>query len=87
MEEAVREIGLSPEQVSRIREAQKRHTAIDPGCEKLSPEEFIQWHPIRGMTWEERARAMREAGVADIEDSPVKDSQQSPQWIETAVVS
>ncbi|MHC6204739.1 hypothetical protein ACYULU_16295, partial [Breznakiellaceae bacterium SP9] len=54
-------------QKARIRDAQKRHTARDPGCQKLSPEEFIQWHPIGGMTWEERAEAMRKAGIADPE--------------------
>jgi hypothetical protein len=33
-----REIGLSPEQVERIKAAQKTHAAIDPGCEKLTSE-------------------------------------------------
>jgi len=68
MEKAKKGSGLSPEQVERIKAAQKRHAAIDPGCEKLTPEEFINWHPIGGISWEERARRMKAAGVTD----PVK---------------
>jgi len=30
---------------------------------KLTPEEFINWHPVGGISWEERARRMKEAGV------------------------
>ena len=55
-------IGLSPE---KIRDAQRKHTTIDPGCEKLTPEEATKWHPIGGMSWEERARLMKEAGVTE----------------------
>jgi hypothetical protein len=64
MNKVKKDTGLSPEQVEKIKAAQKRHSAIDPGCEKLSPEEFINWHPLGGISWEERARRMREAGVA-----------------------
>ncbi|MDR1210681.1 MAG: hypothetical protein LBK40_00465 [Spirochaetaceae bacterium] len=55
----------SSEQKERIKAARKRHAAVDPGCEKLTPEELIQWHPARGISWEERARAMRAAGITD----------------------
>ena len=65
MEKAKKGSGLSPEEVERIKAAQQRHKAIDPGCEKLTPEEFITWHPIGGMSWEERAQAMRERRAAD----------------------
>jgi hypothetical protein len=58
---------LSPEQIERIKAAQKRHAAIDPGCEKLTPEELINWHPVGGISWEERARRinakLREDGL------------------------
>jgi len=64
-------IGLSPERVERIKAAQKRHSAIDPGCEKLTPEEFINWHPVGGISWEERARRMKAAGITDPEANPV----------------
>ena len=63
MEKAKKDIGLSPEQVKRIKAAQKRHMAIDPGCEKLTPEEFINWHPAGGISWEERSQRMKAAGV------------------------
>ena len=59
--------GLSPKEVERIKAAQKRHSAIDPGCEKLTPEEFIDWHPVGGISWEERAHRMKAAGVAEPE--------------------
>ena len=65
MEQAKKGSGLSPEEVERIKAAQKRHAAIDPGCENLTPEEFINWHPIGGMSWEERAQAMRERRATD----------------------
>ena len=58
MEKAKRETGLSPEEVERIKAAQIRHSAIDPYCLNLTPEEFISWHPVGGMTWEERARGL-----------------------------
>jgi len=57
--------GLSPEQVKRIKAAQKRHSVIDPGCEKLTPEEVINWHPVGGISWEERARLMKAAGITE----------------------
>jgi hypothetical protein len=60
-------IGLSPDRVKRIKAAQKRHMAVDPGCEKLTPEELINWHPVGGISWEERARRMKAAGVTDPE--------------------
>jgi hypothetical protein len=74
MVKTVKETGLSPEQVERIKAAQQRHAAIDPGCEKLTPEEFIQWHPVGGISWEERARAMQAAGVTDPEQAPVPEA-------------
>ena len=67
MEQAKKGIGLSPEQVERIKAAQKRHASMDPGCENLTPEEFINWHPVGGISWEERSRRMKAAGVSDPE--------------------
>ena len=64
MAKAKKGSGLSPEEVERIKSAQKRHSAIDPGCEKLTPEEFINWHPVGGISWEERARRMEAADTA-----------------------
>ena len=67
--------GLSPEEVERIKSAQKRHSAFDPGCEKLTPEEFINWHPVGGISWEERARRMEAAGITNNAKIPVMEVQ------------
>jgi len=67
MAQAKKDIGLSPEEVERIKAAQKRHAAIDPACVNLTPEEFINWHPVGGMSWEERAQRMKAEGVTDPE--------------------
>jgi hypothetical protein len=67
MAKAAKETGLSPERVELIKAAQKRHAAADPGSEKLTPEEFITWHPVGGISWEERARRMKAAGITDPE--------------------
>ena len=69
MAQAEKDIGLSPERIERIKAAQQRHAAIDPACVNLTPEEFINWHPV-GMSWEERARRMKAAGIVD-PDNPV----------------
>ena len=71
MARARKDICLSPERVKRIKAAQKKHAAIDPGCEKLAPEEFINWHPVGGISWEERAKLMKEAGITNLENAPV----------------
>jgi len=70
MEKARKGSGLSPEETERIKAAQKRHAAIDPDCEKLTPEEFINWHPVGGISWDERAKRMKAAGITDPETSP-----------------
>jgi hypothetical protein len=35
---------------------------------ELTSEQLAEFQPINGMTWEERARLMREAGLIDDED-------------------
>jgi hypothetical protein len=65
MAQAIKDTGLSPEQAERIKAAQKRAAAFDPGCEIWTPEEFINWHPVGGISWEERARRMAAAGITD----------------------
>jgi hypothetical protein len=69
--ETMDSVDLSPEQIERIKVAQKRHAAIDPTCVNLTPEEFVNWHPVGGMSWDERARRMQEAGIMDTEEAPV----------------
>jgi len=56
--------------VEQIKAAQKRHAAVDPGCEELTPDEFLNWHPVGGISWEERARRMKAAGVTEQDKSP-----------------
>ena len=63
--EPEKDIGLSPEQKDHIKAAIKRHVKIDPGCENLTPEEFINWHPVGGISWEERFRLMKAAGMTE----------------------
>ena len=70
MAKVKKETGLSPEQVERIKAAQERHAAIDPACVNLTPEEFINWHPVGGMSWEERAQRMEAAGIINPEKTP-----------------
>jgi hypothetical protein len=62
-----KDIGLSPE---RIKEAQKRHATIDPGCLDLSLEEITNWHPVGGISWEERAQRMKALGLSIQERKP-----------------
>ena len=57
--------------VKRIKAAQKRHAVIDPECINLTPEEFINWHPVGGISWEGRARRMKVAGITGSKDTPV----------------
>jgi hypothetical protein len=61
--------GLSPRDIEQIKAAQKRHSKIDPACEKLTPEEFINWHPVGGISWEERARRMAAAGITETKET------------------
>jgi hypothetical protein len=66
-EQIARQIAnLTPEKIERIKAAQKRHAAFDPGCEKLTPEEFISWHPVGGISEEERTRRMKEEGITEL---------------------
>ena len=46
---------------ARLREAAKRPYTYDPDCPLLTEEQLAQFHPINGMTWEERAVLMEEA--------------------------
>ena len=62
---------LAFERIAKIKAAQQRHAAKDPACLKLTPEEFINWHPVSGMSWDECAQRMKEAGIVDPENAPV----------------
>ena len=77
MAQETKATGLSPERVERIKATQHRRAKVDPSCLALTPEEFINWHPVGGISWEERSRRMKEAGITDDEDelinTPVKE--------------
>jgi hypothetical protein len=51
---------LSPEQIERVVAAKKRRAATNPSYENMTLEQFINWHPIGRMSWEERAQRMNE---------------------------
>jgi hypothetical protein len=50
---------------ARLEEASKRPYVYDPDCPLMTEEQLAQFHPINGMTWEERSRLMKEAGFTD----------------------
>jgi hypothetical protein len=66
--------GLSPEGHARIRAAAKRKPVYDPECPPLTDEQLAEFRPVNGMTLEERAREMREAGIVDPELIPTRES-------------
>jgi hypothetical protein len=51
---------LTPDQLEEIEAASKRPYVYDPDCPLLTEEQLAEFHPVNGMTWEERARLMRE---------------------------
>jgi hypothetical protein len=60
---------LTPEEHAAIRaelEAAKSLPFVyDPDCPPLTNEQLAEFRPVNGMTWEERARLMRERGILD----------------------
>jgi len=71
MAEVKKVSGLSPERIEQIKIIQQKKSIIDSGCDKLTPEEFINWHPVNGISWEERAKLMKEAGITEPNQIPV----------------
>jgi hypothetical protein len=60
---------LTPEQLAEIKAAALRPIRYTSDCPELTDEQLAEFQPINGMTWEERARLMREAGlINDAED-------------------
>jgi len=51
----------------RIEEAAKHPYVYDPDCPLLTPEQLAEFRPVNYATMEERAQAMREAGIFDPE--------------------
>jgi hypothetical protein len=61
---------LSREQAEQITSAQKKHAVIDPCCETLTADEVVNWHPVGGISWEERAKRMKAEGITPAETMP-----------------
>jgi hypothetical protein len=62
---------LTPEEheamAARLEAASKLPYVYDPDCPLLTPEQLAEFRPVNFATMEERAQAMREAGIMDIE--------------------
>jgi uncharacterized DUF497 family protein len=51
--------------IAELEAAEKLPFFYDPEYPPLTKEQLAQFHPVNGMTWEERARIMRERGIVD----------------------
>jgi hypothetical protein len=51
------------EMASRLEAASKRPYVYDPDCPLLTLEQLAEFRPVNYATMEERAQAMREAGI------------------------
>jgi hypothetical protein len=49
--------------VAELREAEKHPIVFDEDCPELTDEQLAEFRPANFATWEERAAAMRAAGV------------------------
>ena len=62
---------LTPEEhaamAARLEEASRRPYVYDPDCPLLTPEQLAEFRPVNFATMEERAQAMREAGILNPE--------------------
>ena len=60
---------LTPEYLSarktRIEAAAKRPYIYDPDCPLLTEKQLSEFRPVGGMSWEERSRLMKEAGITE----------------------
>jgi hypothetical protein len=59
---------------ARLETASKRPYTYDPDCPLLTPEQLTEFRPVHFATMEERAQAMREAGIFDpeaVEQEPI----------------
>ena len=58
---------LTPEEhaamAARFEAASKLPYVYDPDCPIQTPEQLAEFHPVNFATMEERAQAMREAGI------------------------
>ena len=64
---------LTPEEHAamavRLEAASKRPYVYDPDCPLMTPEQLAEFRPVNFATMEERAQAMREAGIFNHEEA------------------
>jgi len=69
---------LTPEEHSaianRIETTTNRPYTYDPDCPLLTPKQLAEFRPVHYSTMEERAQAMRNAGIFDPETVEQKDA-------------
>ena len=62
---------LSPEEhaemAARLEAASRRPYVYDPDCPLLTPKQLAEFRPVNFATMDERAQAMREAGIFESE--------------------
>jgi hypothetical protein len=57
---------------AHLDEAAKYPITYTKDCPELTDEQLAEFRPVNGMTMEERARAMREAGIVDPDAAPLE---------------
>ncbi|GHV72491.1 hypothetical protein AGMMS49928_29530 [Spirochaetia bacterium] len=57
--------GLTIEQLAEIEDAKKYPIVFDDDCPELTEEQLAEFRPVNFASWEERARAMRAAGIVN----------------------
>ena len=57
------------EMAARIEAVSKKPYSYDPDCPLMTPEQLAQFRPVHFATMEERAIAMRAAGIFDPEET------------------
>jgi hypothetical protein len=62
--------GLTPKETAMLEEAGKFPLVYDNDCPKMTPEQLEQFKPVHYNTMEERARAMKTAGITGPEEAP-----------------
>jgi hypothetical protein len=55
--------GLSPEQLAEVNAAAALPISYDKDCPELTDEQLAEFQPVNFSSMEERAQAMREAGI------------------------
>jgi hypothetical protein len=62
--------GPTPEQIARLNEAAKHPITFTKDCPKLTEKQLAEFRPANFTSMEERARAMKAAGITDREQAP-----------------